>query len=44
VNKSDKDAVVDSFEKDNIQAEQIGRVTDSGKIVTSYKRKKILLK
>ncbi len=44
VNKSDKDAVVDSFEKDNIQAEQIGKITDSRKIVASYKEKKILLK
>ncbi|MFB0514310.1 MAG: phosphoribosylformylglycinamidine cyclo-ligase [Candidatus Bathyarchaeia archaeon] len=44
VNKSDKDAVLDSFEKDNIQAEQIGKITDSRKIVASYKEKKILLK
>jgi len=44
VNKSDKDAVLDSFEKDNIQAEQIGKVTDSRRIVASYKEKKILLK
>ncbi len=44
VNKSDKDAVVDSFEKDKIQAEQIGKVTDSGRIVASYRGKKILLK
>lgn len=44
VNQGDKDAVVDSFEKDNIQAEQIGRVTDSERIVASYKGKKFLLK
>jgi len=44
VNKSDKDAVVDSFEKDSIQAEQIGQVTDSGRIVASYKGRKVLLK
>ncbi|MCW4054459.1 MAG: phosphoribosylformylglycinamidine cyclo-ligase [Candidatus Bathyarchaeota archaeon] len=44
VNRSDKDAVVESFEKDKIQAEQIGKVTDSGRIVASYKGKKIPLK
>jgi len=44
VNKSDKDAVIDSFEKDNMQAEQIGIVIDSGRIVASYKGKKILLR
>jgi len=44
VNKSDKDAVVDSFEKDSLQAEQIGKVTDSGRIVASYKGRKVLLK
>ncbi len=44
VNKSDKDAVVDSFEKDKIQAELIGKVTDSRRIVASYRGKKILLK
>lgn len=44
VNKSDKDAVIDSFERDEIRAEQIGRVTDSGRIFAFYKGKKILLK
>ncbi|MFB0567975.1 MAG: phosphoribosylformylglycinamidine cyclo-ligase [Candidatus Bathyarchaeia archaeon] len=44
VNETAKDAVVDGFEKDSIQAEQIGRVTDSERIVASYKGKKILLK
>jgi len=43
VNKSDKDAVVESFEKDKTQAEQIGKVTDSERIVALYKAKKILL-
>ena len=44
VNETAKDAVVDGFEKDSIQAEQIGKVTDSERIVASYKGKKILLK
>ncbi|UCD39480.1 MAG: phosphoribosylformylglycinamidine cyclo-ligase [Candidatus Bathyarchaeota archaeon] len=44
VDSDEKDAVIDSFEKDNIQAEQIGKVNDSRKIVASYKGKKILLK
>ena len=44
VNKSDKDAIIDSFEKDKIPAEQIGRVTSSRKIVAIYKGKKIMLK
>lgn len=44
VNESDEDMVVDSFDKDNIQAEQIGKVTDSESIVASYGGKKILLK
>jgi len=44
VNKTDKDGIMDSLEKDNMPAEQIGKVTDSGRIVASYKRKRILLK
>ncbi|MFQ6087140.1 MAG: AIR synthase-related protein, partial [Candidatus Bathyarchaeia archaeon] len=44
VNKNDRDAILDGFEKDKIQAEQIGIVTDSGRIVASYKGKKIFLK
>ncbi len=43
VNESDKDGIVDSLEKGKIQSEQIGKVTDSSKIVASYKGKKILL-
>jgi phosphoribosylformylglycinamidine cyclo-ligase len=43
VNKDDKDSVLDSFEKDKMQAEQIGKVTDSGRIVAFYRGKKILL-
>lgn len=44
VDKSDTDSVIDSFEKDKVKAEQIGRVTDSGRIVAFYKGKKIELK
>jgi len=44
VNKTDKDAVVDGFEKDKMQAEQIGKVTDSGRAFASYRGKEILLK
>jgi phosphoribosylformylglycinamidine cyclo-ligase len=44
VNKSDRDGVVDSLEKDKILAEQIGKATDSRKIVALYKGKRILLK
>jgi phosphoribosylformylglycinamidine cyclo-ligase len=43
VGESHKDAVLDSFEKDKMQAEQVGRVTDSGRIVAFYRGKKILL-
>jgi phosphoribosylformylglycinamidine cyclo-ligase len=44
VNETDRDAVIDSFEKGNIKAENIGKVTDSMRIVASYNGKKILLK
>ncbi len=44
VNETDKDGIIDCFERDNIQAEQIGKATDSLKIVASYKGKEILLK
>ena len=44
VNETDKDAVINSFEKSNIQAEHIGKVTDSTRVVASYNGKKILLK
>jgi phosphoribosylformylglycinamidine cyclo-ligase len=44
VDKNEKDAVMNSFERDSIHAEQIGQVTYSKKIVAIYKGKKILLK
>ena len=40
VDKSDRDSVIDSFEKNGVEAEQIGKVTDSKKIIALYKRKK----
>jgi phosphoribosylformylglycinamidine cyclo-ligase len=43
VNKEDKDDLIDSFEKNGVEAEQIGKVTDSRKIVALYKEKKIEL-
>jgi len=43
VNREDKDGVIESFEKDKLEAEQIGKATDSGKIVASYRGKRILL-
>jgi phosphoribosylformylglycinamidine cyclo-ligase len=44
VNEGDKDAVLDSFEKNSVKAEYIGKATDSERIVASYKGKKIMLK
>jgi phosphoribosylformylglycinamidine cyclo-ligase len=44
VKKDDRDEIIDSFERDNLQAEQIGKVTRSEKIVASYKGRKLLLK
>jgi phosphoribosylformylglycinamidine cyclo-ligase len=43
VNKDDKDDIIDSLERDKLQAEQIGKVTDSRKIVALYKGKKLCL-
>lgn len=43
VDKSDADSVIDSFERDKVEAEQIGRVTDSRKIVALYRGRKIEL-
>jgi phosphoribosylformylglycinamidine cyclo-ligase len=43
VNKGDVDAVIDSFEKDKIRAEQIGKATASRQIVAFYRGKKLLL-
>lgn len=44
VDKSNTDSVIDNFEKDKVKAEQIGRVTDSRRIIAFYKGKKIELK
>ena len=41
--REDGDDLIDSFEKNAVEAEQIGRVTDSRKIVALYKEKKIEL-
>jgi phosphoribosylformylglycinamidine cyclo-ligase len=41
--KSDRDSIIDSFEKSGVEAEQIGKVTYSGKIIVLYKREKIEL-
>jgi phosphoribosylformylglycinamidine (FGAM) synthase-like enzyme len=43
VDKSDGDGVIDSFEKNGVEIEQIGKVTDSRKIIVLYKREKIEL-
>ena len=42
--KSDADSIIDSLEKSGIEAEYIGIATDTGKIVASYKGKRIELK
>jgi len=42
--KSDKDGIIDSFEKNGVEAEQIGKVTDSRKIIVLYKGEKIELR
>jgi phosphoribosylformylglycinamidine cyclo-ligase len=44
VKKDYRDEIIDSFQRDKLQAEQIGKVTRSEKIVASYKGRKILLK
>ena len=41
--KTDKDVLIDGFEKDQVEAEQIGKVTDSKGIVALYQGKKIKL-
>jgi len=43
VDKTDEDSVIESLEKNRIEAERIGKVTDSRKIVALYKDKKIEL-
>lgn len=44
VEKEDTDTAIDCVEKAGAEAEQIGNVTESGKIVAHYKDKKILLR
>ncbi len=41
--RADGDDLIDNFEKNAVETEQIGRVTDSRKIVALYKEKKIEL-
>ena len=41
---TDRDSLIDSFERDRLEAEQIGKVTESGKIVALYRKKKMQLK
>jgi len=43
VNKNDADEAISVIEKSGVEAEQIGNVTDSGKIVAHYKNKKLQL-
>jgi phosphoribosylformylglycinamidine cyclo-ligase len=42
--KSDADSIIDSLEKSQVKAEQIGTATDTGKIVASYKGERIELR
>jgi len=42
--KSERDSVIDSFEKDGVEAQQIGKVTDSRKIVAVYRGRKLELR
>jgi len=44
VDKTNEDNVTDIFEKSGVGAERIGKVTNSGEIVASYKGKKIELR
>lgn len=44
VDKDDADETVSILEKSGVEAEQIGKVTDSGKIVAHYKNKKLQLR
>ena len=41
--KNERDSVIDSLEKSGIEAQQIGRVTDSRKIVAIYRGRKLEL-
>ncbi len=42
--KDDQDAVIDSFEKNKLQAEKIGKATSAKRIVALYNGKKFLLR
>jgi phosphoribosylformylglycinamidine cyclo-ligase len=44
VDKTDVDEAIDVIEKCEVKAEQIGKVTDTGKIIAKYKGKKLELK
>jgi len=44
VDKTDVDETIDAIEKCDVEAEQIGKVTDTGKIVAKYNGKKLELK
>ena len=44
VSKNDQDDVISIFEKSVAEAEQIGKVTSSGKIIAHYKNKKLELR
>jgi len=44
VDKTDVDEAIDVIEKCDVKAEQIGKVTDTGKIIANYKGKKLELK
>ncbi|MGQ9460906.1 MAG: phosphoribosylformylglycinamidine cyclo-ligase [Candidatus Bathyarchaeaceae archaeon] len=43
IDKTDEDTVTDSLEKSGVEAERIGKVTDSRKIIALYKGKKMEL-
>jgi phosphoribosylformylglycinamidine cyclo-ligase len=44
VDKKDEDNVISIVEKCGVEAEQIGKVTDSGKLVARYRGKKLEIK
>ena len=41
--KTDRDSLIDDFKRSKFEAEQIGKVTESGKIVALYRNKKMQL-
>ena len=44
VDKTDEDSIIDSFKKSGVEAERIGKVTSSRKIIALYEGKKLQLK